>query len=328
MIEESNHPTTRKSKRPCKVRKRDLHISTMPLNSTVNSTLVPNTFSPGFRLSAAMFSIIMILVTIFGNTLVIAAFSLQRRMRTVTNSFLVSLACTDLCVAAFSMPVWLAYLLTGPEWTLGEILKYTWTMVDILVGTASIMNLMAISFTRFLSLRNPLRFSEWITSRTVAAIIICVWIYSIGIAVTSHFLYSKRIFNLVVTITCFYAPLLFILGAHFMTFKVALTQVRQIRATVPAQYLGNQNNVLKEYKAAKTISVIVGAFLMCWLPFVTLNVIYSLCDTSHDCPIIAPELIMASKCLHYGNSLLNPIIYSIMNRDFKKAFLAILCSRS
>lgn len=300
----------------------------MPLNSTVNSTFVPHTFSPGFRSCAATFSVVMILVTIFGNTLVIAAFSLQRRMRTVTNSFLVSLACTDLCVATFSMPVWLAYLLTGPEWILGDILQYTWTMVDILVGTASIMNLVAISFTRFLSLRNPLRYLEWITSRTVAAIIICVWIYSLGTAVTSHFLYSKRIFNLVATITCVYAPLLFMLGAHFMTFKVALRQVRQIRATVPAQYLRNQNNILKEFKAVKTISVILGAFLICWMPFVTLNVIYSLCDSSHDCPIIAPELIMASKSLHYGNSLLNPIIYSIMNRDFKKAFLAILCSRT
>jgi len=82
-----------------------------------NSTTASQTFSDGFRAGTAAFSIFLILGTVFGNTLVIAAFSRYERIRSVTNYFLVSLACTDLCVALFSMPVWVAYLLTGPNCT-------------------------------------------------------------------------------------------------------------------------------------------------------------------------------------------------------------------
>ena len=296
--------------------------------SAVNSTNPPRqTFPEAFRACTATFTIILILATIFGNVLVILAFALHRRMRTVTNAFVVSLACTDLCVALFSMPVWVAYLLTGPMWVLGATLRRAWAMVDILIGTASIMNLMAISFDRVLCIRNALQYSEWMTPRKVTAIIACVWIYSISVAGTSLLFFAERIFNLIATIMCFCFPLPVIITAHSIMFKTALRHIRQIHAVAPNQYDRNDrspNNFLKEFKAAKTLAVVVGAFLICWLPFVTLNVIYSLCDPSHDCPLIKPEVIMVTKWMHYGNSLLNPIIYTVMNREFRKAFMAVL----
>ena len=293
--------------------------------STLNSTNARQTFPVAFRAGTATFTITLILATIFGNVLVILAFVLHRRMRTVTNAFVVSLACTDLCVALFSMPVWVAYLLTGPMWILGATVIRAWTMVDILIGTASIMNLMAISFDRVLCIRYPLQYSHWMTRRKVTAIIACVWIYSISVAVASFLLFTERLFNLIVFIMCFCVPLPVIITAHSIMFKTALRQIRQIRAIAPAQYAKSHNNFLKEFKAAKTLAVVVGAFVICWLPFVTLNVIYSLCDPSFDCPVVKPEIIMVAKWMHYGNSLLNPIIYTVMNREFRKAFMAVLC---
>ena len=58
------------------------------------------------------------------------------------------------------------------------------------------------------------------------------------------------------------------------------------------------------------------AFLACWFPFFLLNIIYAL-DSSIR---IDPETILIAKWLHYLNSLLNPVIYSCMNRDFRAAF--------
>lgn len=293
--------------------------------SAVNSTNAPQTFPEAFRAGTASFTIILILATIFGNVLVILAFVLHRRMRTVTNAFVVSLACTDLCVALFSMPVWVTYLLTGPN---GATLSRAWTMVDILIGTASIMNLMAISFDRVLCIKNPLQYSHWMTPRKATAMITGVWIYSISVAVTSFLFFVERIFNLIVFIMCFCVPLLVIITAYSIIFKVALRQIRQIRAIAPNQYARSHSRFLKEFKAAKTLAVVVGAFVICWLPFVTLNVIYSLCDPSHDCPVVKPEVIMVTKWMHYGNSLLNPIIYTVMNREFRRAFKALLCLAS
>ena len=297
-------------------------------NSAVNSTNTLQTFSGAFRAGTATFAIILVLGTIFGNVLVIVAFSRNVRMRTVTNYFVVSLACTDLCLALFSMPVWVAYLLTGPIWTLGAALSRIWTMVDILVGTASIINLMAISFDRVLCIRNPLRYFDLMTSRRVIVIITGVWIYSTSMAVASFLLYTKRIFNLVATIMCFSVPLLVIITSYSIIFRVALRHIRQMRATTQTQYPRSHYRFLKELKAAKTIAVVIGAFVVCWLPFVTLNVIYSLCNPSQGCPVVNPAVIMVTKWMHYGNSLLNPIIYTVMNRDFRRAFKALLWPRN
>ena len=297
----------------------------MSNNISANSTNVLQRFPEAFRAGTATFTIVLVLVTIFGNVLVIMAFSLNKRMRTVTNYFVVSLACTDLCVALFSMPVWVAYLLTGPLWAFGAILPRVWTMVDILMGTASIINLMAISFDRVLCIRNPLRYFDLMTSQRVIVIITGVWIYSTSMAIASFLLFTKRIFNLVVTMLCFCVPLLVIITSYSIIFKVALRHIRHMRATKQTQYPRSHYRFLKELKAAKTIAVVVGAFVVCWLPFVTLNVIYSLCDPSQDCPVVNPAVIMVTKWMHYGNSLLNPIIYTVMNREFRRAFKALLC---
>ncbi|XP_078357741.1 beta-2 adrenergic receptor-like [Oculina patagonica] len=301
----------------------------MSNSSDANSSstrATPQTFSDGFRAGTATFTIILILGTIFGNILVIVAFSLYERIRTVTNYFVVSLACTDLCVALFSMPVWVAYLLTGPMWVLGAGLSRAWTMVDILVSTASIMNLMAISFDRVLCIKHPYRHSLWMTQKKVTFIITCVWIYSLGVAVASFLIYPEPLFNLIAMVMCFCVPLLVIITAYSIVLKVALHQIKQINAHTPAQCPRRQRSFWKEIKAAKTLAVVVGAFVICWLPFVVINMIYSLCEPQ-QCPVTKPEVILVTKWMHYGNSLLNPIIYTVMNRDFRKAFKALLFSR-
>ena len=299
----------------------------MSNSSEATSTNPSLTFSDGFRAGTATFTIILILGTVFGNTLIIAAFSLYERIRTVTNYFLVSLACTDLCVALFSMPVWVAYLLTGPAWVLGASLSRVWTMVDILIGTASIMNLMVISFDRVLCIKHPLRYNLWMTTRKVTVIICFVWLYSFGVAVSSFFLYHKPIFNLIATVACFCVPLLVITTAYSVIFRVALRQMKQIHATTPAQYPRRNSSFLKELKAAKTLAVVVGAFVICWTPFITINTIYSLCDPQ-SCPVVKPEVILVTKWMHYSNSLFNPIIYTLLNYDFRRAFKALLFSRN
>ncbi|RMX47443.1 hypothetical protein pdam_00002130, partial [Pocillopora damicornis] len=280
-------------------------------------------FSDDFRIGTATFTIVLILATVFGNGLVVVAFSRFARIRTVTNYFVVSLACSDLCVALFSIPVWVAYLLTGPLWVFGADLSRVWTMVDILIGTASIMNLMAISFDRVLSIMTTMRYSVIMTSRRAIFIICCVWIYSSCMATASFFLFAKRIFNLVATIMCFCVPLLVIISAYSIILKVALYHVKQIHATTPAQYPRSHCNFLRELKAAKTLGVVVGAFVVCWLPFVVINIIYSLCEQQH-CLLVNPQVILVTKWMHYGNSMINPIIYTAMNNDFRKAFKTLI----
>jgi len=75
-----------------------------------------------------------------------------------------------------------------------------------------------------------------------------------------------------------------------------------------------------ETKAAKTIGIIVGCFVLCWLPFFTIYVIRAACV---DC---IPELLFSVFFwLGYCNSAINPVIYGLFSREFRAAFKRILC---
>jgi len=95
------------------------------------------------------------------------------------------------------------------------------------------------------------------------------------------------------------------------------------------QKLSNERRMMKrEHKAAKTLGVIMGAFLICWLPFFTWYLTASLC--SDACPDLLPDWsINVLFWIGYANSALNPIIYPCFNRDFREAFRRLLtCKRN
>ncbi|XP_070530888.1 probable G-protein coupled receptor No18 isoform X2 [Cardiocondyla obscurior] len=91
----------------------------------------------------------LIIVTIVGNTLVIMAVITTRRLRSVTNCFVSSLAAADLLVGLAVMPPAVLLQLTGGTWELGETLCDFWVSLDILLCTASILSLCAISIDSF-----------------------------------------------------------------------------------------------------------------------------------------------------------------------------------
>nr|WNH96631.1 5-HT1D [Sinonovacula constricta] len=77
----------------------------------------------------------------------------------------------------------------------------------------------------------------------------------------------------------------------------------------------------RERKAAKVLGIITGAFIACWLPFFALAVIMPFCGNSCYVP---PMFISFCLWLGYANSSLNPILYTIFNPSFRKAFHKII----
>lgn len=76
----------------------------------------------------------------------------------------------------------------------------------------------------------------------------------------------------------------------------------------------------KERRAARTLGIIMGVFVVCWLPFFLMYVIIPFCPFC--CP--SKRFINFITWLGYINSVLNPIIYTIFNMDFRRAFRKLL----
>ncbi|KAK4307621.1 hypothetical protein Pmani_020627 [Petrolisthes manimaculis] len=76
----------------------------------------------------------------------------------------------------------------------------------------------------------------------------------------------------------------------------------------------------KEKRATLILGLIMGSFIACWLPFFFMYILGPLCPACHI-PGYAFDLAF---WLGYMNSAFNPVIYTIFNKDFRRAFRKIL----
>ena len=92
----------------------------------------------------------IIIGTIVGNVLVCTAVAIVRKLRTPSNLLIVSLAVSDLLVALLVMPFAAMYEVMG-RWMLGDRFCDAWTSLDVMLCTASILNLCMISVDRYVT---------------------------------------------------------------------------------------------------------------------------------------------------------------------------------
>ncbi|XP_061603007.1 5-hydroxytryptamine receptor 1D-like [Cololabis saira] len=94
----------------------------------------------------------------------------------------------------------------------------------------------------------------------------------------------------------------------------------QVKVTVSDALLEKKRvSAARERRATRTLGVILGAYIVCWLPFFIYTLLAPLCPSC-----VHAELFDAFTWLGYLNSLINPVIYTAFNEDFKQAFHKLL----
>lgn len=307
------------------------------------------------------FLILIMVVTFLGNFMVCLVVYLHRRLRTVTNYFIVSLAVSDLLISVLSVPFRIHQTLHNGVYCLNTALCWTWLLTDLTCACASICNLAAISVDRYIAIVHPFRCHSLMTTRVGWLVIVVVWTYSVAWAALSSFNWTNlgeehfftknecrkldKIFYTVATTMDFYVPLLIVLIMYGLVFRVAMNQARAVASLQPTSNRDRRGrrfsiNIVKEVKAAKTLAIVIGAFVICWFPFFTLLLISLWNLELLSEPRVSKQTLLGLRgtftyVLPTINSTLNPIIYALFNRDFRSAFFRLLqrtfgssCSRS
>ncbi|XP_030638500.1 alpha-2Db adrenergic receptor [Chanos chanos] len=82
---------------------------------------------------------------------------------------------------------------------------------------------------------------------------------------------------------------------------------------------------MREKRFTFVLAVVMGVFVLCWFPFFFTYSLHAICRESCTIPDTLFNLFF---WIGYCNSSVNPIIYTIFNRDFRKAFKKIICQNS
>ncbi|ELU08159.1 hypothetical protein CAPTEDRAFT_64084, partial [Capitella teleta] len=322
--------------------------------------------------------VLFILFTTAGNLLTICVIVKSKRLRSISNIYLASLACADMVVGSFVMIFMLLFTVSHDNiWVFGDALCRIWTFVDFTCCSASLTNVCLIARDRYRTVSQPLKSIRKRTKKGAMYRILLAWAIPLIFWATAISLlavaddspnsnscevkWNPTFIVLIATLAMMYLPIAAILvlfGAmmtflhnHMTSMNFDLQRTESVRrqqsfasvmsedatseksggisfnpkcsieATHPAE---RQNSVEKsrlkqQVSAAKTLGIIMGFLLLCWIPYSIL------------CPLKAywPDAIprsayQASIWVNYMNSAINPIIYCLCNPQFRHAYAQLL----
>ncbi|CAJ1055999.1 D(4) dopamine receptor-like [Xyrichtys novacula] len=136
----------------------------------------------GHNLPALVFGVLLIVVIISGNLLVCLSVFTERALKTTTNYFIVSLAVADLMLAVLVLPLFVYSEFEDGVWTLSTTICDSLMTMDVMLCTASIFNLCAISVDRFIAVLIPLNYNRKHVDLRQAVLLSATWILALAVA--------------------------------------------------------------------------------------------------------------------------------------------------
>lgn len=289
---------------------------------------------------AAIYTTIFALTTMLslsGNSLVCLAFYRNRRLRTITNFYVLSLAVADMMVATFVFPFGtVAYALR--TWPFSYNYCQFTGFLSLYWAEVSLCIMALTSINRYLCVVKPRMYTVLFTKRKTIISIVSFWIcpfilslvYTVATSVTyrwqSHSLYcrpkflgerSERILNIMFASLSLLAMLLVIFGYG----RVYSVVRKHNNAIVPSLRFPNSQGTIsaQEIKTSRVLFAAVFGFFICWTPFIVVSILEFGFRVNISSSIESIHLFFSvvSACI-------NPVIYGVMNRAVRKEFRNIL----
>lgn len=308
----------------------------MALNSSVLEAEI-------FRMSdVAIYVVIAIIIVInaIGNMLIIFTYQRESILRVPANTYIVSLACADLFYVILA-PLCLVVSYTT------DISQYTtclWSLTLLMINfPVSIFHLLLIAVDRYTAVTKPLRYFVIMSELRVNVYLFLAWSLGLLIGLLPQFGWHNAMdtplpvcsylfilpneYFIFLFTACFIIPLLIMVFLYFVMFREARRQTRRVAQLEIAVLFKNgvrrKPRLMKDIKATVTVGLILGSFILCFLP-TCLAYFTHLANSSLGHSHIFLGLSSACNITLALSTAVNPFIYAYKSQRFRQRATVII----
>uniref|UniRef100_A0A8C4X2P6 Substance-P receptor n=1 Tax=Erpetoichthys calabaricus TaxID=27687 RepID=A0A8C4X2P6_ERPCA len=271
----------------------------------------------------------IVIISVVGNIIVIWIILAHKRMRTVTNYFLVNLAFAEASMSAFNTVINFTYAIHN-EWYYGLSYCRFHNFFPIAAVFASIYSMTAIALDRYVAIIHPLQ--QRLSSTETKIIISVIWFLAMCLAFPQYYysvtadLPDHRIkltmflpcssfrYYVCVAILIYFLPLL-VMGCAYLVVGITLW-ASEIPGDSSDRY---REQLTAKRKVVKMMITVVCTFAVCWLPY---HVYFLLSEFFPKIYLeqYIQQVYLAVMWLAMSSTMYNPIIYCCLNDRFRAGF--------
>ena len=284
-----------------------------------------------------LITVFFITIAVSGNCLVLLAIYKFRSLRTISNLIILNLSLTDLLFSLTAAPT------TVYMWSKDHVKESNGLCIFIgvdaeFLSVVSIYTLVFVSIERFLATNYPLKHRSVFTKKTVKIGLLVIWIFSAVLCAFTFIAVKKYVYienfyhcmidwesvkevSFVMLLFAIILPFLTLVSCNVLILRAIWKSRRFISENTAAS---PQRNVgfWKEHQTTFLTIAMIMAFLLLWMPYSVAGASLALGTFS-----LPKEVMLASLMLAALNAALNPFIYGVMNKNFRVAFVKIMCRR-
>ena len=274
-----------------------------------------------------------------GNLLVIVTIVLESRFHVMRHILLASLAVSDFLFLIFVNSFRIASI-AHERWLYGQTTCLFNAFFARFHYCNTVLHLIAVSYDRYNAIvKSPLTYDGMVTKSKVVFVVL-IWVGSMLLSIGPFFLvggkyvYKSEMFvcrqgwlsnsgssrwHTVIAIIAFIVPFLMIVFLNWSVYKTAKVQANVIDVQ-ERRFDGSEGQHQKllrqsrsKRRAAVDVSIIIAAFLLCYLPFCIVDFLRLFVQSVE----VPAEVVLVTACIFIFSSLCNPIVYSIRKREFR-----------
>ncbi|XP_034531193.1 B2 bradykinin receptor [Notolabrus celidotus] len=278
----------------------------------------------------------IVLLTVLGvvlNVFVLMVFCLHKKACTVAEIYLSNLAAADLVLVS-CLPFWAVNISNGFDWPFGLFLC-KFVNLGIKMNTyCSIYFLVLVSIDRYVALVHPMSHGRMRRPKYAKLNCLLVWGFGVLLCLPTLIFRTVKHFPEYDVHACFldypshvpnlelYLNMMLIIFSFIVPISIISFCTVKIIQALTRQSIERFNAEKTEKKATTLVLAVLLVFLICWVPFhiiATLDVIVQALDLK-GCDL-ETALDICNQVFTYfafSNSVLNPILYVIVGKNFRK----------